>query len=59
MSDIDYKGKITLLQNTIALQRKQIDALRLTAIQQDAQIAIKDALLEAYREDKAKWDTKS
>ena len=45
-------GKITLLQNTIALQRKQIDALRQTALIQDAQIVIKDALLESYREEK-------
>ena len=45
-------GKITILQNIIALQRKQIDALRQTALIQDAQIVIKDALLEAYREEK-------
>lgn len=46
----EQQGKIKILQNTIALQRKQIDALRLTVVQQDTQIVIKDALLDAYRE---------
>ena len=52
MTDSDHKGKITLLQNPIALQRKQIDALQLTVRLQDEQIVIKDALIESYREAK-------
>lgn len=46
----ELAGKIEMQRLTIALQRKQIDQLQAALLIADAQIVLKEQLLQAYRE---------